>query len=90
MQNVKIKQPGIRSWIKGGISISVNSDISVVAYALTSLIIISSIIIQTVFSPGPILVSAYQGNPVISGINSQRKLFSNTACHLQELHELML
>jgi hypothetical protein len=66
MQNVKIKQPGIRSWIKGGISISVNSDISVVAYALTSLIIISSIIIQTVFSPGPILVSAYQGNPVIS------------------------
>lgn len=47
-------------------SILVNSDILVVAYVLTSLIIISSIIIQTVFSPSPILVSAYQDNPVIA------------------------
>lgn len=60
MQNVKIKQLGIKSWTKGGINILVNSDILVVAHTLTSLIIISSIIIQTVFSPGPILVSAYQ------------------------------
>ena len=65
MQNVKIKQLGIKSWTKGGINILVNSDILVVACALTSLIIISSIIIQTVFSPDPILVSAYQDNPVI-------------------------
>jgi hypothetical protein len=60
MQNVKIKQLGIKSWTKGGVNILVNSDILVVACALTSLIIISSIIIQTVFSPGPILVSTYQ------------------------------